>query len=54
MPSILLRLHPFADMEHATQVADDIREAGSVKFVNAEGADVSVNVGDVTIESTEQ
>lgn len=52
MHSILLRLHPFADDEHASQVANDIREAGEVKFVNAEGAEVSVNVGDVTVEQS--
>jgi hypothetical protein len=51
MPDILIRLHPFADLEHATTVADDIREAGKIRYINAENADVEVNVGDVTVEA---
>jgi hypothetical protein len=50
MQSVLLRLHPFADEEHANSVANDIRAAGEVKFVDADGAEVTVNVGDVTVE----
>ena len=50
MPNVLLRLQPFADGEHANAVANDIRAAGEVKFVDAEGAEVTVNVGDVTVE----
>ncbi|HWI67419.1 MAG TPA: hypothetical protein VNS88_03435 [Nitrospiraceae bacterium] len=49
MPDITLRLHPFADMDHATSVADDIRNAGEIQFVDANGATVNVNVGDVTV-----
>jgi hypothetical protein len=50
MPDVLLRLHPFADMEHATKVADDIRNQGTVQYVDAEGSTVEVNVGDITVE----
>ena len=50
MPDITLRLHPFADAEHAEAVAEDIKKAGSIQFVDAEGATVNVSVGDVTVE----
>jgi hypothetical protein len=38
-------------MEAASKMADDIRAAGTVNYTNAEGATVSVEVGDVTIEN---
>lgn len=50
MQSVLLRLHPFADEEHANAVANDIREAGEIKFIDADNAEITVSVGDVTVE----
>lgn len=34
----------------AVRVADDIRNSGSVSYVDAEGATVNVTVGDVSVE----
>jgi hypothetical protein len=50
MPEVTLRLHRFSALEDAAKVADDIRAAGSVSYTDATGADVSVTVGDVTVE----
>jgi len=51
MPDVTLKLHPFADIEKAAKVADDIRNSGSVKYIDAEGSEVTVNVGDVTVDN---
>lgn len=50
MPDVSIRLHPFANMERAVKVAEDIRNSGTVKYIDAEGSEVTVNVGDVTVE----
>jgi len=50
MAEITLKLHPFEDMSKAVEVADDIRNSGTVAYTDATGATVTVNVGDVTVE----
>lgn len=51
MPDVILRLHQFESIEAAMKTADDIRNAGSVNYVDTDGGDVNVTVGDVTVES---
>ena len=51
MAELILRLHQFDDLETATRVADDIRAAGNISYVDAEGSTVNVSVGDVTVEN---
>lgn len=50
MANVNIGLHRFENLQAATQTADDIRAAGSVSYVDAEGATVNVTVGDVTVE----
>jgi hypothetical protein len=50
MPDVTLRLHSFGSLEDATRVADDIKAAGAVNYIDAQGSSVSVTVGDVTVE----
>ena len=50
MPEVVLRLHQFDSEGDANQTAEDIRARGGITYVNAEGSEVSVTVGDVTVE----
>ncbi len=51
MPEVRLTLHRFDSLEQATKVADDIREAGSVNYIDASSGDVvNLTIGDVTVE----
>lgn len=53
MPDIILRLHPFADRDHAEKVATSLKEAGTVNYIDASSGDtVNVTVGDVTVEDS--
>jgi formylmethanofuran dehydrogenase subunit C len=47
---VTIALHPFGSKEAAENAAAAIRATGSISYVNAEGSDVSVTVGDVTVE----
>jgi formylmethanofuran dehydrogenase subunit C len=47
---VTIALHPFGSKEAADKAANAIRATGSISYVNADGADVSVTVGDVTVE----
>jgi len=50
MPRVVLTLHAFDNLADATRVADDIRNQGSVSYVDNSGSTVNVTVGDVTVE----
>jgi len=47
---VILVLHSFADIESAAKVADEIRAHGDISYTDAEGANVSVTVGSITVE----
>jgi hypothetical protein len=49
MPTVTLQLHPYDSAEDAERTADDIRNRGSVSYVDASGSEVNVTVGDVTV-----
>jgi hypothetical protein len=51
MPDVVLKLHQFDSIEAAMKTADDIRNAGSVNYVDTDGGDVNVTVSDVTVEN---
>jgi hypothetical protein len=51
MPDILIRLRNFETEEAANKTAEDIRNAGGITYVDAEGGEVNVTVGDVTVET---
>jgi hypothetical protein len=50
MPSILLRIQARTN-EEAAKMADNIKSAGGITYVNTEGGEVTVSVGDVTVEN---
>jgi hypothetical protein len=50
MQKVMLLLQPFESGEDAQRVADDIRNRGTVSYVDAEGSTVNVDVGGVTVE----
>ena len=52
MPEVSVKLHRFDDMEEATNVADGIREAGTLTYIDASsGSTVNLSVGDVSVEN---
>jgi hypothetical protein len=51
MANVLVTLRNFESEESANKVAEDIRNAGGITYVDAEGGQVNVTVGDVTVES---
>jgi hypothetical protein len=54
MQNVMLRLQTFESGEDAQRVADDIRNSGTVSYVNASGSTVNVEVGDVTVTDAGQ
>jgi hypothetical protein len=48
---VLIRLRNFEDEEAANKTAEDIRNAGGITYVDTDGGQVNVTVGDVTVES---
>lgn len=51
MFNIVVRLRNFDTEAAANKTAEDIRNAGGITYVDTEGGDVNVTVGDVTVES---
>lgn len=51
MADILVRFRNFETEEAANNTAEDIRNARHVTYIDAEGGEVNVTVGDVTVES---
>lgn len=51
MADVLVRLRNFETEEAANQTAEDIRNSGGITYVDAEGGQVNVTVGDVTVET---
>ena len=51
MASILVRLKNFDSLESANRTAEDIANAGGIHYTDADGAEVNVTVGDVTVEN---
>jgi hypothetical protein len=47
---VILVLQLFGDVTAAAKVADDIRNRGEITYTDAEGANVSVTVGSITVE----
>jgi hypothetical protein len=50
MKKLVLVSHAFDDEQAIQAAVAAIRTAGSVSYVNAEGASVDVTIGDVTVE----
>lgn len=51
MKAVIIRLLDFDDQERAMEVAEDIREAGKLRYKNRDGGKEKVVVKDVTIET---
>jgi hypothetical protein len=50
MADILVKLLNFESEEAANKTAEDIRNSGGITYIDAEGGQVNVTVGDVTVE----
>ena len=51
MADILVRLRDFENEDAANKTAEEIRNAGGITYVDTDGGEVNVTVGDVTVES---
>ena len=51
MADVLVRLRNFETEEAANKTAEEIRNAGGITYVDTDGGEVNVTVGDVTVES---
>jgi hypothetical protein len=51
MVDVLVRLRNFDTEQDANKTAEEIRNAGGITYVDTEGGEVNVTVGDVTVES---
>ena len=54
MQNVMLKLRTFESGEDAQRVADDIRNRGTISYVDASGSTVNVEVGDVTVSDAGQ
>lgn len=51
MADVIVRLQRYLELEDATKAADEIRNVGSLNYINASGDTVNLTVGDVTVEN---
>ncbi|HWI67247.1 MAG TPA: hypothetical protein VNS88_02510 [Nitrospiraceae bacterium] len=51
MAEVLIRLQKFLEPEDAQKAADEIRNVGSLNYINASGDTVNLTVGNVTVEN---